>query len=80
MSLYFLDGCALIKRYVAEIGSGWVVGLCNPKLKNDVFIAPVTAVEITVAIGRRSRAGSIDIQDAIMVYHQFKNDLQCEYY
>ena len=39
MSLYFLDGCALIKRYVAEIGSTWVVGLCNPMVKNDVFIA-----------------------------------------
>lgn len=33
MSVYFLDSSALVKRYVAEIGSGWVVSLCNPTLK-----------------------------------------------
>ena len=38
MSVYFLDSSALVKRYVAEIGSGWVVGLFNPMVKNDVFI------------------------------------------
>jgi len=79
MSVYFLDSSALVKRYVAEIGSGWVVGLCNPMLKNDVFIAAITAVEITAAISRRTRAGSINIQNAIIVYHQFKNDIESEY-
>jgi predicted nucleic acid-binding protein len=79
MSVYFLDSSALVKRYVAEIGSGWVVSLCNPTLKNDVFIAAITAVEITAAISRRSRAGSINIQDAIMVYHQLRNDIESEY-
>ena len=79
MSVYFLDSSALVKRYVAEIGSDWVVGLCNPALKNDVFIAAITAVEITAAISRRSRAGSINIQDATIVYHQLKNDIESEY-
>lgn len=48
-------------------------------VKNDVFIAAITAVEITAAISRRSRAGSINIQDATMVYHQLKNDIESEY-
>ena len=79
MSVYFLDSSALVKRYVAEIGSGWVVGLCKPTLKNNVFIAAITTVEITAAISRRSRAGSINIEDATMVYHQLKNDIESEY-
>jgi hypothetical protein len=33
--------------------------------EEDVFIAAITAIEITAAINRRSRAGSINIQDAI---------------
>jgi len=32
-----------------------------------------------VAISRRSRAGSINIQDATMVYHQLRNDIESEY-
>ncbi|MCW9679891.1 hypothetical protein FJR41_003510 [Dolichospermum planctonicum UHCC 0167] len=48
--------------------------------ENNVFIAGIAVVDITVAISRRSRAGSINIQDAIMVYQQLKNDLQSEYY
>ncbi len=79
MSVYFLDSSALVKRYVSEIGSDWVVDLCNPTLKHDVFITAITAVEITAAISRRSRAGSINIRDAITVYHQLKNDLKSEY-
>lgn len=45
MSVYFLDSSSLVKRYVAEIGSGWVVGLCNPTLKNDVFITAINCLE-----------------------------------
>ena len=32
-----------------------------------------------MAISRRSRDGSINIQDAVMVYQQLKNDLESEY-
>lgn len=47
--------------------------------ENDVFIAGIAVVDITVAISRRSRAGSINIQDATMVYHQLRNDIESEY-
>ena len=47
--------------------------------ENDVFIAGIAAVDITVAISRRSRDGSINIQDATMVYHQLRNDIESEY-
>jgi predicted nucleic acid-binding protein len=79
MTVYFFDSSALVKRYVAEIGSAWVMSLCNPTLKNTVFIAAITAVEITAAISRRSRGGNITPDDAKTVYSQLKIDLQSEY-
>jgi len=47
--------------------------------ENDVFIAAIFVVDITVAISRRSRDGSINIQDVITVYQQLKTELQSEY-
>ncbi len=79
MAAYYLDSSALVKRYVSEIGSAWVLSLFDPLLKNDVLIAAITSVEIIAAITRRSRGGSIIATDAIAVCNQFKSDLQSEY-
>ncbi|MEH2042453.1 type II toxin-antitoxin system VapC family toxin [Nostoc sp.] len=79
MAAYYLDSSALVKRYVSEIGSAWVLSLFEPRLKNDVLIAAITSVEIVAAITRRSRGGSIIATDAIAVCNQFKSDLRSEY-
>ncbi|MEH2159716.1 MAG: type II toxin-antitoxin system VapC family toxin [Nostoc sp.] len=64
MGIYFIDSSALVKRYISETGSAWVLGLFDPTLKNEVFIAAITSVELIAAITRRSRGGSISITDA----------------
>lgn len=64
MAVYFIDSSALVKRYISETGSAWVVGLFDPALNNEVFIAAITGVEIIAAITRRSRGGSISVMDA----------------
>ncbi|MEH2090426.1 type II toxin-antitoxin system VapC family toxin [Nostoc sp.] len=79
MAAYYLDSSALVKRYVSEIGSAWVLSLFDPLLKNDLLIAAITSVEIVAAITRRSRGGSIIATDAIAVCNQFKSDLRSEY-
>lgn len=87
MAAYYLDSSALVKRYVSEIGSAWVLSLFDPLLKNDVLIAAITSVEIIAAITRRclrqplrgTRGGSIIGTDAIAVCNQFKSDLRSEY-
>ncbi|MBD2360813.1 type II toxin-antitoxin system VapC family toxin [Anabaena minutissima FACHB-250] len=79
MSVYFLDSSALVKRYISETGSAWILGLFDPTLNNEVFIAAITAVEIIAAITRRSRAGSISLTDATVICNQFKSDLQTDY-
>jgi predicted nucleic acid-binding protein len=79
MAAYYLDSSALVKRYVSEIGSGWVLSLFDPRRNNDVLIAAITSVEIVAAITRRSHGGSIIATDAIAVCNQFKSDLRSEY-
>ncbi|ACC79175.1 type II toxin-antitoxin system VapC family toxin [Nostoc punctiforme] len=79
MAIYFIDSSALVKRYISETGSAWVLELFDPTLNNEVFIAAITSVEIIAAITRRSRGGSISITDATITRNQFKRDLQKDY-
>src|SRR5919199_1032942 len=79
MAVYFVDSSALVKRYISEIGSTWVLSLFDPALNNDVLIAAITGVEIIAAITRRARGGSISATDATAACNQFRSDLQSEY-
>jgi predicted nucleic acid-binding protein len=38
MAVYFIDSSALVKRYVNEIDSAWVLGLFNPVLNNEILL------------------------------------------
>lgn len=79
MAIYFVDSSALVKRYISETGSRWVLGLFAPALDNEIFIAAITGVEILAALTRRMRSGSISAADATLVCNQFRNDLQTDY-
>jgi predicted nucleic acid-binding protein len=79
MALYFLDSSALVKRYISETGSAWVLGLFDSALNNEVFIAAIAKVEIVAAITRRSRNGSISVTDATAIGHQFRMDSHKDY-
>lgn len=79
MKVYFLDSSALVKRYISEVGSVWVLELFDPAFGNEVFVAAISGVELVAAITRRSRDGSISATDAITVCNQLRSDLQAEY-
>lgn len=79
MPVYFVDSSALVKRYINEIGSAWVLNLFNPALNNEILIAAITSVEIVAAITRRMRSGNASGTDATDVCNLFKNDLISEY-
>jgi hypothetical protein len=79
MAVYFLDSSALVKRYINETGSAWVLGLFNPTLDHEFFVAAITGVEIVAAITRRARNGSIAAADAASVCNQLRSDLQTDY-
>lgn len=79
MAVYFVDSSALVKRYISETGSTWVLSLFDPALNNDILIAAITGVEIVAAITRRARSGSISAANAMVACNQFRSDLQSEY-
>ncbi len=79
MAVYFVDSSALVKRYIGEMGSTWVLSLFDPTLSNDVLIAAIAGVEIVAAITRRARGGSISATDATAACSQFRSDLKSEY-
>ncbi len=79
MAIYFVDSSALVKRYVSEAGSTWILELFDPALDNEIFVAAITGVEIVAAITRRSRGRSISATDATLVCNQFRSDFQADY-
>ena len=46
MAVYFCDSSAIVKRYVREVGTGWVLGIVDPTAGHRIYVAGVTAVEV----------------------------------
>ena len=56
---YYFDSSALVKRYVTEVGTGWVRSLVSPVEGNLSLLSRVTTIEIRSALARRRRNGVI---------------------
>lgn len=61
MPVYYLDTSALVKRYFAEIGTGWVQSITDPATGNLLFTRepPLT---IVAADGRLFHAAGVHLQ------------------
>lgn len=59
MAVYFFDTSALIKKYVAELGSSWVIEQCEPELDHTITISQATLVEAVAALCRKAREQNI---------------------
>ena len=79
MAIYYLDSSALVKRYIAETGSNWVLNLFAPATRHTIFIAAIAPVEITAAIMGRARGRSIPMVDASAACEQFQLDASIDY-
>ena len=55
MNIYFLDTSALVKRYVTEIGSDWIMEHCQSEQDNVLIISQATSVEIIATFCRKAR-------------------------
>ena len=75
MAGYFLDTSAIVKRYVQEAGTPWICGLTRRGAPDPVYLARATLVEVTSAITRRSRGGSLDAARAASILARFRQHL-----
>jgi predicted nucleic acid-binding protein len=55
MPSYFLDSSALVKQYIEEVGSSWVIDVLN-QYNSRIFIARLAAAEVSSAFVRRGLA------------------------
>jgi predicted nucleic acid-binding protein len=58
VAAYFFDSSAIVKRYVRETGTGWVRRLTRRGQPDPIYLARITAVEVTAAVARRRRTGN----------------------
>ncbi len=79
MAVYFFDSSALVKRYAQEPGTTWVVRLTDVQAQNVIYLASITSVEVTAAIARRWRGGSLSPTDAATALADFRYDLARQY-
>jgi predicted nucleic acid-binding protein len=64
MTHYFMDTSAMIKRYVVEVGTAWILSSVVRSAGNIVFIAHITQAEVVSGAMRRKRDGTIPERSA----------------
>lgn len=74
MSVYYVDTSALVKRYVPEVGSAWIMTICDPASGNSVVTSVMTRVEAAAAFALKQRLGAVTLgeRDAavgLLVWH-----------
>lgn len=79
MAAYFCDSSAIVKRYVREVGTDWVLGIADPAADHRIYVAGVTAVEVVAALARRQRAGHLSPTEAAATIGRFRHDLANQY-
>ena len=79
MSVYFFDSSAIVKRYVKETSTGWVIDITNPAQGNAVYVARITGVEVISALTRRGRNGDIAQAKMAAAIAEFRDDFTHQY-
>ncbi|MGO8899955.1 MAG: type II toxin-antitoxin system VapC family toxin [Isosphaeraceae bacterium] len=78
-SSYFVDSSALVKRYVQETGTSWVRGITRSSPSTVIYIARITAVEVTCAVARRRKGKTLKPRRASSILHRFRQHLAGRY-
>lgn len=83
MKIFFLDTSVLVKRYVVESGSDWVVEQCQPALDNLLIISQAALVETVATFCRKAREQNlqqrIDKAERDQNIALFRRDTQRQY-
>lgn len=74
MTVYYFDSSAIVKRYITEVGTGWVIGTADVGAGNEILISLLARTEVPAAIFKRQREGSITAADAGLAVSDFVSD------
>jgi len=79
VAAYFIDSSGLVKRYVQEVGTLWVRGITRHSPSTAIYIARITAVEVTSAVARRRKGRTLTSAKASSILHRFRQHLAGRY-
>jgi predicted nucleic acid-binding protein len=79
MTAYYADSSVLVKRHVAELGSGWVGATYSATPVGEVISSQLCVVEVLSALNRRVREGSLSMADYQVVRSDFLTLCQGSY-
>jgi uncharacterized protein len=79
VSIYYMDASAVVKRYVNEVGSGWVRTVVSPASAPLLFTSRMTLAEVISAFARRLREGSLTAAEFGLARDIFSGDCLKEY-
>jgi predicted nucleic acid-binding protein len=68
-----------VKRYVQEGGTAWIRGLTHRGTAHQIYLSRITAVEVTAAVARRRKGGSIPSRRASSILSHFRKHLAGRY-
>jgi predicted nucleic acid-binding protein len=79
LALCFLDTSALVKLYVREPGTDWLLRLASHTTNHRFVVLALSRVEFRSAIQRRERAGDIDGGLAKGLIDKFEQHLETRF-
>ena len=79
MAAYFCDTSAIVKRYVNEPGTAWLISVTDRAAGDRVFVAGITGAETVAAITRKARGGGLSPADAVAAIAAFRHDFANEF-
>lgn len=79
MAAYFCDSSAIVKRYVQESGTAWVRRLTRQGKPDPIYLARITAVEVTSAVARRRQGGTLTAPRVRSILTRFRGHLARRY-
>ena len=78
-TVFYLDASALVKRYVAETGSLWIIALCDPPAGNTIATARITKAEAAAAFASKYRGSGLSQADYTRVLQDLVHDFVHQY-
>jgi hypothetical protein len=80
VAAYFFDSSAVVKRYVQETGTAWVLSVTDPAAGHAIYVARITGVEVVSALTRQARSGALSPTAAPTALTQFRHDFAHQYH
>jgi uncharacterized protein len=79
VAAYFFDSSAIVKRYVNETGTAWVRRLTRKGRPDPIYLARITTVEVTSAVARRRKGGTLTPARVRDINTRFRSHLAKRY-